>query len=180
MIATILSSTLLLTLLLSIGLFFFIRASVKDRTEVVRLISGQPQESLFPEVEQYFAERSYRVAGLDAAQNQVTFEGFVRPSWFLAIFLSFLAAVGILCLTLVLSILFPQVGMGFLGLEILSPIAGIFYWQKAGRPEQVSLQFEDVGKEGTQEMQSAIVVKAHRDELSALQQALCLQQERSQ
>ncbi|MCL1465340.1 cofactor assembly of complex C subunit B [Argonema galeatum] len=174
MTTTIIYSTLLLTLLLSVGLFFFIKASVKDRTQVVRLISEQPQEALFAQFQQYFTQRSYRVASVDAAQNQVTFVGFVRPSWFMAIFLTLLAAVGILSLVLVLSILFPNLAIVFLGLELLSPLAGVFYWQKAGRQEQVSLKFEDVLSQETQVVQSAIAVTAHRDELAALQQALGL------
>ncbi|MEQ8754914.1 MAG: cofactor assembly of complex C subunit B, partial [Coleofasciculus sp. G1-WW12-02] len=39
----ILSSTFLLTLLLAVGLFFFIRASVKDRTQKVQLIAQEPE-----------------------------------------------------------------------------------------------------------------------------------------
>ncbi len=171
---TILSSTFLLTLLLSVGLFFFIKASVKDRTKAVQLISFEPQESLLPQLQQYFTQRAYQVASVDAAQNQVVFQGFVRPSWFLAIFLSLLAAVGLLCLSLVLSMLFPGTATLFLGLEVLSPLAGWFYWQKAGRTEQVSLKLEDSLGEGTNQAQSLITVTAHRDELAALQQALNL------
>ncbi|MBD0390148.1 MAG: cofactor assembly of complex C subunit B, partial [Nostoc sp. C3-bin3] len=37
----ILPSTFVLTFLLAVGLFFFIRASTKDRTETARLISEQ-------------------------------------------------------------------------------------------------------------------------------------------
>ncbi|HAX75534.1 MAG TPA: cofactor assembly of complex C subunit B [Cyanobacteria bacterium UBA11372] len=171
---TILSSTFLLTILLSVGLFFFIKASVKDRTQAVQLISLQPQESLLPQLQQYFTQRAYQVAAVDAAQNQVVFQGFVRPSWFLAIFLSLLAAVGLFCLSLVLSLLFPGTATLFLGLGLLSPLAGWFYWQKAGRTEQVSLKFEDSLREGMNQAQSLITVTAHRDELAALQQALNL------
>ena len=89
---TILSSTLLLTLLLAVGLFFFIRASVKDRTEQVKLIAEQPEESLLTQLQEYFDQRAYRIDSVDAATNHVTFSGFVRPSWFLAIFLTLLAA----------------------------------------------------------------------------------------
>lgn len=174
--ATILSSTFLLTLLLSVGLFFFIKASVKDRTQAVQLLSEQPQESLVAQLQQYFTQRAYQVAALDPEQNQVTFQGFVRPSWFLAIFLTLLAATGILCLALVLSILFPQVGAAFLGLALVSPIAGLFYWQKAGRQEQVSLKFESAANHpAVKQAQSLITVTAHRDELEALQRALQLQ-----
>ena len=173
MIATTISSTLMLTLLLSVGLFFFIQASVKDRTQAVKLISEQPQESLLAQLQEYFTGRSYRIAAVDATQNQVTFEGFVRPSWFLAMFLTLLAAIGILCLALVLSMLFPGLGILFLGLELLSPLAGVFYWQKAGRQEKVSLKLEDIADEGI--TRSLITVTAHRDELAVLQQTLNLQ-----
>ena len=170
---TILSSTFLLTLLLAVGLFFFIRASVKDRTQQVRLITEEPEESLLKLLQQYFDQRAYRVLAVDAASNQVTFQGFVRPSWGLAIFLTVLAALGILCLSLVLSLLYPRLTSVFLGLVLLSPAAGVFYWKKAGRIEQVSLQVEAIPKEDAN-TQSLITVTAHRDEIQELQQALKL------
>ncbi|CAA9303036.1 Bacterial cell division membrane protein [uncultured Coleofasciculus sp.] len=169
----ILSSTFLLTLLLAVGLLFFIRASVKDRTQQVGLIAQESEESILTRLQQYFDQRAYRVAALDAATNQVTFQGFVRPSWFMAIFLTTLAACGILCLSLVLSFLYPSLDRLFLGLVLLSPAAGLFYWKKAGRNEQVSLRVEPVSIQETG-IQTLITVTAHRDELQQLQQALKL------
>lgn len=169
----ILSSTFLLTLLLAVGLFFFIRASVKDRTQQVKLIAQEPEESLVRRLQQYFDNRAYQVATVDAATQQVTFQGFVRPSLMLALFLTVLAAVGILCLSLVLSYLYPTLTSAFLGLVFLAPAAGVFYWKNAGRREQVSLIVEAEPTQGTG-TQSLITVTAHRDELRALQQALNL------
>lgn len=169
----VLPSTFVLTLLLAIGLFFFVKASVKDRTEQVKLLSEQGEESLLNQLRQYFSQRAYRVAAVDAERHQLTFEGFVRPSWFLAIFLTFLSATGLLCLALVLSMLVPNQGKLFLALAILSPLAGIFYWQKAGRSEQVSLKLEPSSSQEHQN-QSLITIRAHRDELIALQKALSL------
>lgn len=169
----ILPSILLNSLLLSVGLFFFIRASVKERTQEVKLVSEQAQASLVAQLQQYFAARSYRVAKVDPEQNQVTFEGFVRPSVFLAIFLTLLAAAGILCLWLILSVLFPSLNAIFLGLVLLSPGAGVFYWQRAARLEQVSLKVE-ASKSEKPQSQSQITVIAHRDELLELQRALDL------
>ena len=170
----ILPSTLLLTLLLLVGLFFFIRASVKDRTQKIRLMSEQAEDFLMPQLQEYFAQRSYRVTRIDAKQNQVTFEGFVRPSFFLAIFLTLLAATGILCLALVLSFLFPSLSKIFLGLVLLSPITGVFYWKRAARSEQVSLKVEENQSEKPKS-QSQITVIAHRDELIELQKTLHLE-----
>lgn len=172
----ILSSTFLLTLLLVVGLFFFIRASVKDRTEQEKLIAQAPEESILAQLQQYFDQRAYRVAAVDAATNQVTFQGFVRPSWFLAIFLTLLAACGLLCLSLVLSFLYPTFSKFFLGLVIFAPLAGVFYWKKAGRNEQVSLKVEALPNEKTGQ-QTLLTVTGHRDELAQLKQSLHLKRQ---
>lgn len=168
----ILSSTLLLTLLLSVGLFFFIRASTKDRTQEIRLVSEQPEAALMAQLQQYLQERSYKIVKLDAENESVTFEGFVRPSVFLAIFLSLLAGVGILCLALVWSQLLPSWSKVFLSLVFLSPAAGAFYWKKAARWERVLLKLESSSE--TLEQQSQVTVIAHRDELIELQRSLKL------
>lgn len=167
------ASTLVLTLLLAVGLFFFIRASVKDRTQEVTLVLEQEETSILEQLQQYFARRSYRVATVDSAQNQVTYEGFVKPSVFLAIFLTLLAAIGILCLALVWSLLFPRLSSIFLGVVLLSPLAGVFYWKKAGRLEQVLLKLPDSNKL-PHNSQDKITVVAHRDELIELQRSLKL------
>lgn len=173
MMIPVIPSTFVLTLLLAVGLFFFVRASVKDRTEQEQLIAEQDPEPLLTQIQQYFGSRAYRVAALNQAENQITFEGLVRPSWFLAIFLTLLTAVGLLCLGLVLSMTVANQGELFWGLVLLSPLAGLFYWQRAKRPEKVSLKLEAVLNPG-QERHSLITVTAHRDELATFKQALRL------
>ncbi|MBD2362292.1 cofactor assembly of complex C subunit B [Anabaena minutissima FACHB-250] len=168
----ILPSTLLLTLLLSVGLLFFIRAATKDRTQTTQLISEQDEAVFMPQLQDYFRSRSYRVVEIDESKNVVAFEGFVKPSIFLAVFLTLLAAVGLVCLSLVLSFLFPQYSLLFFGLLLLSPLSGFFYWQKAGRLEKVLLKLEPNFKD--QVSFSKITVTAHRDELAELQKTLQL------
>lgn len=168
----ILPSTFLLTLLLSVGLFFFIRASTKDRIETVQLVSEQDEAALMFQLKEYFRSRSYRVAAVDQEQNEVTFEGNVRPSWFLAIFLTLLAAIGIVCLSLVVYLLFPNLSTFVLAMVLLSPLSGLFYWKKSGRLEKVSLKVETTQSEQTSS--SKITVVAHRDELGELQRTLQL------
>jgi len=146
---------------------------VKDRTQQVTLLAQEPEESLLMRLQQYFDQRAYRVAAVDAATHQVTFQGFVRPSWFLAIFLTLLAACGIFCLSLVLSLLYPTLTNVFLGLVLLAPAAGVFYWKKAGRLEQVFLKVENTPTQADNQ-HSLVTVTAHRDELTQLQQALRL------
>ncbi|WP_445636851.1 Cofactor assembly of complex C subunit B [Nostoc sp. DSM 114161] len=168
----ILPSTLLLTLLLSVGLFFFIRASTKDRTETAHLVSEQDEAAFMSQLREYFRSRSYRVAAVDREQNQVTFEGNVRPSWFLAIFLTLLAATGIVCLSLVVYLLFPNLSRFILALVLLSPLSGVFYWKKSGRLEKVLLKVETTQSEQTPS--SKVTVVAHRDELTQLRRTLQL------
>ncbi len=167
-----LSSPFLLTVLMFIGLVFFIRASTKDRTQVVQLIAPCSEESLLTQLQEYFDHRAYRVTAIDAAANQVTFEGRVRPSVFLTILLTLMAAVGALCLALVLSMLVPLSLVGGLSFLLLAPLAGWFYWRSAGRSEQVSLKVE-AGSDAAAST-SLITVTAHRDELAELQRALGL------
>lgn len=168
---SVIPSTFFLAVLMTIGLVFFIRASVKDRTQVIRLASDQSETSLLTQLRQYFDQRAYRVVTVDAARNEVVFEGTVRPSFFLAGFLSLLAAMGASCLILMLSYLFPVRSQLWLSLLLLSPLAGVFYWRGAERLEQVSLKIESVSDA---EVKSLITVKAHRDELAELQRTLKL------
>ena len=166
---TIFGSTLLLTLLTLVGLVFFIRASTKDRKQEITLISEQPEASLMT-LQQYMQQRSYQVVKVDAENNSVTFEGNVRPSVFLAIFLTTLATIGILCLVLVLSQLFPAQSKIFFALVLLSPAAGVFYWKKAARNEQVWLKLDQNSSDGREQF----TIIAHRDELIELRRALPL------
>ncbi|PSF32119.1 cofactor assembly of complex C subunit B [Aphanothece hegewaldii CCALA 016] len=169
----ILYSTFFLTLLMFIGLFFFIRASVKERTEKLTLMAEISEDSLLSQLKTYFAQRAYKVQSINAEDNQVTFQGMVQPSWFLAIFLSILAAVGLFCLSLVITYLSPAFSPWILVITFLSPGAGLFYWKKAGRLEKISLKLEPIPLSQIEE-QTRITVIGHRDELSELQQALSL------
>ncbi|MFO0174930.1 MAG: cofactor assembly of complex C subunit B, partial [Aphanizomenon sp.] len=59
--STVSQSTFLLTFLLSVGLFFFIRASTKDRIEMMRLTSEQDENTLMTSLKDYFRTRAYQV-----------------------------------------------------------------------------------------------------------------------
>lgn len=168
----VISSAAFLTVLLSVGLFFFIRASAKDRTQVVRLKAEGSGEQALQTLEQYFIERSYRLTEVDPEQRRVAYEGFVRPSLFLALFLTGLAGAGILCLSLVLSMTITSGATVFPFLAILAPLAGVFYWKKAARIEKVVVTTEE--NDTLEQSQSVVTVSAHRDELIELQRSLPL------
>lgn len=166
--APVISSTFILTLLTTIGLGFFIRASVKDRTKQIQLVAADSETILLSKLQEYFEGRAYRLVAVDSANQQVTFRGFVQPSWFLAVFLSLLAAFGLFCLVLVLFLLYPASSNLLWLLMGLAPAAGMFYWRKAGRWEQVLLAI----KPNSNNSSNLVTVTAHRDELNQLQQNL--------
>jgi Cofactor assembly of complex C subunit B len=172
----VLTSTLILTLLLAVGLFFFIRASTKDRIEQMVLETSDLEEVLLPRLQSYFTDRAYRVTAVDRDTDIITFEGLVRPSVFLASLLTGLAAIGALCLALVLSMLFPTVGRLFLGLLLIAPLAGWFYWQGSSRTEQIRLKVES---QDGQPVPTTIRISGHRDELAVFQETLqlCVREE---
>lgn len=180
-------STLALTLLMGIGLFFFIRASVKERLQSAQLSAPLSADQLSDRLQGYFQQRAYRVINPEVAPEGdpestshppvIALEGFVQPSRFLAIFLSSLAAVGLVCLTLVWVTLAPSVNPWAWFSVLAAPLAGWFYWIKAGRVERITYQVL-----GSCEMESPteatahsqVRVTAHRDEIIALQASLAL------
>lgn len=184
------ASTLLLTTLMVIGLVFFIRASTKDRIEVVQFSSVQEADALRQAVTKYFYSRTYQPSDQpsdDLAEpiasaskksgptiiNGTTLVGMVSPSLFLAVFLSGLAAVGFACLSLVVATLFPTWGGWLLALVAASPLAGVFYWKKSSRPEKIVLRVDSL-QEADQRANgwiSKLTVKGHRDELADLENA---------
>ncbi len=181
------ASTLLLTALMVIGLVFFIRASTKDRIEVMQFGSTQAAEPLQQELVSYFQTRAYRqialpasTAGTDTTSDRaahtdtITVAGMVSPSVFMAVFLSGLAAVGFACLALVVATLYPNWGQFLFALVLLSPLAGLFYWRKSSRPEKVTFKVEaaEAIAEPTEEkIVSKLTIEGHRDELAAMKNA---------
>ncbi|MEO0533608.1 MAG: cofactor assembly of complex C subunit B [Cyanobacteria bacterium P01_A01_bin.123] len=172
MTSIILSSTFFLTLLLAIGLFFFIRASFKDRTTTLTFESRETESVLIEQLKQYFQRRAYQVAAIEPDNSRINLTGFVRPSVFLAVFLSALAATGILCFDLLIAYTAPGYWIWSLGLLAIAPIAGIIYWQRAGRDESVSFQIQPSSQ--MTQTGSRLTVTAHRDELIQLRRSLAL------
>ena len=153
-----------------IGLFFFIRASVKDRTKQIKLIPDESADILIKKLQDYFEQRAYKITAVDPKEKLVTFKGFVKPSLFLAILLTCLAIVGLSCLVLILFLLFPNIQTIFWLLLLFAPVAGFFYWKKAGRLEQILLQVVS-----QPDKPNLVSVIAHRDELIQLKENLSVQ-----
>jgi Cofactor assembly of complex C subunit B len=159
-----------LTFLLAIGLMFFIKASVKDRIEQISFAITEPEEAFLAKLDRYLIDRAYKL--VDISDNTgVTYEGLVAPSWFMAIFLTSLAAGGFLCLGLVLNYIFTS--NLFLGLAVLAPLAGLFYWKKSERLEQIIFVATDLQEEQANGRMFSLT--GHRDELKILERSLKVQ-----
>ncbi|MEN9225655.1 MAG: cofactor assembly of complex C subunit B [Thermostichus sp. HHBFW_bins_43] len=162
-------STLTLTVLLAIGLFFFLRASGKDRVETRLYFSSRRLEEMGSALQEHLQGRAYRLQATDA-EGIATFTGQAQPSAGLAAFLTGLAGLGLACLALVLHTLEPQWRGWPWMLMLASPWAGWYYWRRNQRPEQIriKLQAEDSG--------SRLWVEGHRDELDILAATFALQE----
>ena len=163
-----LGSTLPLTLLLVIGLVFFLRAASKDRTTVVEIRSSKPPLEVLPALAEWLQGRGWVADKTNPERRLLTFTGQVEASGALAVLLSVLGGVGAGCLGLVLCQLLPDLAWWPLLLTLLGPLAGVVYRRRAARPETVELRLishdEATG--------SALQMRAHRDELIALEQEI--------
>ncbi len=159
------TSTFVLTILLAIGLAFFLRAASKDRTTIVDVASPLPPLEVLNGISNWLEERGWKMEGGDADQKILCFNGNVSYSKPLAFFLSVLCGLGGCCLGLVLVQLFPKLDWWPLLLINLGPFAGIFYRRKALRTESVELKLLSSGEKSN----TVLRVRAHRDELIALE-----------
>tara|TARA_B100000700_G_scaffold288720_1_gene345480 strand:- start:352 stop:909 length:558 start_codon:yes stop_codon:yes gene_type:complete len=160
------SSILLLTILLAIGLVFFLRAASKDRTTVIDICSPLPPLEVLNGITLWLEERGWKSNGGDAQSKVLRFNGSVSSSLGLAIFLSALGGLGAACLGLVLIQLYPDLGWWPLSLSILgAPTAGFIYWNRASRIETLELKLISFS-EGTG---SSLRLRAHRDEIISME-----------
>ena len=160
------SSILLLTILLAIGLIFFLRAASKDRTTVIDVISPLPPLEVLDGITHWLEQRGWRSTGGDAERKVLRFNGNVSSSSVLAVFLSILGGLGASCLGLVLSQLFPGLGYWPLLLAFFgAPIAGFVYSKKSSRVEFLEIKLMSPNDSPT----SILRLRAHRDELIAME-----------
>ena len=160
------SSTLFLTILLAIGLGFFLRAASKDRTTIVDIKSPLPPLEVLKGISLWLEERGWTKNGGNVEEKLLIFNGNVASSKFLVIFLSCLGGLGSACLGLVLIQLYPSLSWWPLLLAAIgAPLAGIVYRVKSKREEslEVKLLSPDLSDS------SILRIKAHRDELIAIQ-----------
>ena len=165
-----LNSTLLLTILLAIGLFFFLRASSKDRTTVVEITSSQKPIEVLNVMYEWLNLRGWKQIGGNFDQRILIFKGQVVSSKFLAIFLSLLGGFGSCSLGLVIIQIYPNLGWWPILLGLIGgPLSGMIYYKKSAREEKFELRLtsNDDNEETT-----SMRLRAHRDELISLENEL--------
>lgn len=160
-----LASTLLLTLLMAIGLVFFLRAASKDRTTVVDVHSPRPPLEVLAGLSQWLQERGWQPETGHPETRLLSFTGTVAASSGLALLLSLLGGVGAASLGLVLRQLLPALGWWPLLLTAFGPLAGLLYQRRARRQERVELRLLSADDAPS----STLRLRAHRDELIALE-----------
>ena len=151
-----------------IGLGFFLRAASKDRTTVLDLHSPRPAIEVLEGLSLWLEERGWQQSGGDRDRHLLRFRGQLAWSRAMAIFLSALCSIGAGCLGLVLQEIFPKFGWWPILLVGFGPIAGIIYAVKASREEDLELRLLS----DHDNQCSSIRLKAHRDELIALENEL--------
>ena len=160
------SSTLFLTILLAIGLVFFLRAASKDRTTVVDVHSSLPPLEVLKGISFWLEERGWEKNGGNVEEKLLLFNGNVASSTFLVIFLSCLGGLGSACLGLVLIQLYPSLSWWPLLLAAVgAPLAGLVYRIKSKREESLEIKLLSSEISNT----SILRIRAHRDELIAIQ-----------
>lgn len=163
-----LGSTLLLTLLLAIGLVFFLRAASKDRTTVVDVHSPRPPVEVLEGLSSWLNARGWHTEASDPERQVLRFRGQVSASLPLSVLLSLLGGLGAACLGLVLRQLLPTLGWWPLLLVLAGPLAGLLYRRRAARSESLELRL--MSEPGSTD--STLRLRAHRDELIAIETEL--------
>ena len=164
----VLSSTLLLSLLLGLGLVFFLRAASKDRTTDVIVSSYQPSLVVLDGLGAWLQQRGWQLIDSNPDRRAVVYEGDVAASRPLAVFLALLGGCGGAALGLVVRELLPGHTWWPLALALLGPVAAPLYLRRAQRRERLELRLlsdDDV-------VPVRLVLRGHRDELISATAAL--------
>ena len=161
-----LGSTLLLTILLAIGLIFFLKASSKDRTTIIDISSSRRPIEVLNEVCNWLKSRGWKQIKVNSENKILTFKGQVVSSKSLAIFLSILGFLGSCSLGLVLVQIYPFLNWWPILLGLVGgPISGLVYFKNSQREE--IFEFKLVNEN---EMKfTRLRLSAHRDELIAFE-----------
>lgn len=164
--------TLALYVLTLPGLYSLVTRSVKaSPTQRIYDVPGpanptaKSTRQTAAEIMAYFKAMNYEVG---AAEETITFQGVMGQSKSQAAFLTFCTFMGLGSVALVLSILLPDVGAKAYLLTLLSPYAGIYYWNNAQRVDEVVIKMET----SDDEQITSIVAQGGKEDLERFSKAL--------
>ena len=164
-----LNSTLFLTILLTIGLFFFLKASSKDRTTIIDISSSKKPLEVLNEVCNWLKMRGWQQIKVNSDKKTLTFKGQVISSKSLAIFLSILGGLGSCALGLVLVQMYPILNWWPILLGLIGgPLSGFVYFKNSQREEIFELKLINENELKFTQLR----LRAHRDELIAFENEL--------
>lgn len=164
----VLSSTLLLSLLLGVGLVFFLRAASKDRTTDVVVSSYRSSLVVLDGLGAWLQQRGWQLIASNPDRRAMVYEGHVAASRPLAVFLALLGSCGGAALGLVVRELLPGHTWWPLSLSLLGPAAAPLYLRRAQRRERLELRLlsdDDM-------VPVRLALRGHRDELISAMAAL--------
>eukprot|EP01041_Mallomonas_annulata_P009406 gene9406-19514_t len=166
--------TLALYVLTLPGLFSLVTRAVKVK-EVQKFYdipgpenpTARPLKQTAAEIMAYFKALNYEVA---VTEEVITFKGIMGRSTSQAYFLTFCTFVGLGSLGLVLSIVLPDLGSKAYLLTLLSPYAGIYYWNNAQREDTVKIKMETADDGQT----TSIIAQGGKEDLERFSKTLLL------
>ncbi|XP_019191464.1 PREDICTED: protein COFACTOR ASSEMBLY OF COMPLEX C SUBUNIT B CCB1, chloroplastic [Ipomoea nil] len=123
------------------GLWSLIKRSVKSKivqkTFVTTEEGKKAANRVAGEILAFFTRNNFVVS--DRGET-ITFEGMMAPSRGQAALLAFCTCISLASCSLVLTITLPEIGNNWFWLTALSPLAGVYYWTRASRKEQVKVK----------------------------------------
>lgn len=125
------------------GLWSLIKRSVKSKI-VEKTYIGEGEGKKMPnqvagEILSFFTRNNFVVINTGERET-ITFEGMMVPNRGQAALLTFCTCISLASVALVLTITVPQFGNNWFWLTILSPLAGVYYWKRASRKEQIKVK----------------------------------------
>ncbi|OIS96799.1 PREDICTED: protein COFACTOR ASSEMBLY OF COMPLEX C SUBUNIT B CCB1, chloroplastic [Nicotiana attenuata] len=155
------------------GLWSLIKRSVKSKIVQKTFVKEGIEEGkkaanqVAGEILSFFTRNNFSV--LDRGET-ITFEGMMVPSRGQAALLTFCTCISLGSVALVLTITVPDVGNNWFWITALSPLAGVYYWTRASRKEQIKVKMT-VGDDGSL---SEIVVQGDDQEVEKMRKELQL------
>jgi len=147
------------------GLWSLVKRSTKSKiVKKTFSVNGPAVEGsdgldvLARKVSVYFKDNNYKVK--DAGET-ITFEGAIAASRGQAAALTFYVFIGLLCTSLVLSIVFPAIGDYWFSAVLLAPAAGYYYYTNANRNEEVQVKMVT----SDDDMETDIIVQGDAEEI---------------